>query len=67
MKKQCVRSFCGRYKNQPESVSVLKKQLSMDKKKEFENYKAEDEDPDLLKRRKQSGQISKAYGLKKII
>ncbi len=46
MKKQCVLFWPIQ---EPAIVSGTTKQLSMDKKKEFEKYKAEDEDSGLTK------------------
>lgn len=56
--KKTVRSLLADSRTSQSQYQVLTKQLSMDK--EFEKYKAEDEDSGLiLKRRQRNGQISR--------
>lgn len=64
---ETVRSLLADSRTSQSQYQVLTKQLSMDKKKEFENIRQRMKIPVLLKRRQRNGQISKASGLKRII
>ncbi len=67
MKKK-VRSLLADSRTSQSQYQVLTKQLSMDKKKEFEkNIRQRMKIPVLLKRRQRNEPISKVSGLKRII
>ena len=63
---ETVRSLLSDSRTSKSQYQILMKQLSMDKKKEFEAYKAEDEDSGLTAAQAKRELTSKVSGLRKI-
>ena len=62
-----IRSKLSAEDTKNSQYQIIKKQISMDEKKAFEDYQTPGEDSELSDAQKQSAAMSRAYGLKKII